>query len=94
MGHFPLCLGYGGIVQPEAHHLAPHVGVVTAVEIEERHHPSIFRLLGIGGGEPLRIGPVAVEVEIHGEKSNLGGHVAEAKSFVEFDAVKEGYVFI
>ena len=85
---------HGLIVPSEAVDLAPNVGPVALVEVDQLGQ---FPVPGAGGvGLDQVAGEVgqAVEIQVHGQKSQISGHVGVAETLVELDAVEDdGLVF-
>ena len=73
----------------EAGDLAADIGPVALVEIQQIEQPDVAGLLHVAVDEVLRQIPTIVEVEIHGEKSDVHRHVAAPQPVVELDAVED-----
>ena len=81
------------IIQSETLHFPPDIGTIAFIKIQQKGKILILRFLNIGSNEMLgQIFPPMV-IEIHGQETNIRGHIRVSESLIEFDAVENSDLF-
>ena len=77
------------MVVSKAVNLAPNVRPVALVKIQHAEKGTVAGQVDKGIRQPPRqVGPM-VKIQVHGQKTQVGGHVAATEGFVEFDTVED-----